>query len=145
MLPDMKTSGLKFDATPDSDTFSEQDLLGFASTSSLAFRTHEHVRSLQYVTYSLREQDNDLFTLIRKEHPFPTVKGDFKDLKYSLIEDVSECVFEYYNGEYNEFQKDWGVEKTQLPTAVRVTLTLGTKDEPHQYQLVIPLPHEDDL
>ena len=145
MLPDMKTSGLKFDATMDSDTFDEQDLLGFASTSSLAFHTHEHTRSLQYVTYSLKEQDNDLFTLLRTERPTPTVAGDFKELKYPLIEDVSECVFEYYNGEYNEFQKDWGVEKTQLPTAIRMTLTLGTKDEPYQYQLVIPLPQEDEL
>lgn len=145
MLPDMKTSELKFDATLDSDTFDEQDLLGFASTSSLAFRTHEHVRSLQYVTYSLKEQDNDLFTLIRTERPNPTVKGDFKELKYPLLEDISECIFEYYNGEYNEFQKDWGVEKTLLPTAIRMTFTLGTKDEPYQYQLVIPLPQEDEL
>lgn len=145
MLPDMKTSELKFDATMDSDTFDEQDLLGFASTSSLAFRTHEHVRTLQYITYSLKEQDNDLFTLIRTERPNPTVKGDFKELKYPLLEDISECIFEYYNGEYNEFQKDWGVEKTLLPTAIRMTFTLGTKDEPYQYQLVIPLPQEDEL
>ena len=145
MLPDMKTSELKFDATMDSDTFDEQDLLGFASTSSLAFRTHDHVRTLQYITYSLKEQDNDLFTLIRTERPNPTVKGDFKELKYPLLENISECVFEYYNGEYNEFQKDWGVEKTLLPTAIRMTFTLGTKDQPYQYQLVIPLPQEDEL
>lgn len=145
MLPDMKTSELKFDATMDSDTFDEQDLLGFASTSSLAFRTHDHVRTLQYITYSLKEQDNDLFTLIRTERPNPTVKGDFEELKYPLLENISECVFEYYNGEYNEFQKDWGVEKTLLPTAIRMTFTLGTKDQPYQYQLVIPLPQEDEL
>ena len=145
MLPDIKTSELKFNATLDSSAFDEQVLLGFASTSSLAFRTHDHVLSLQYVTYSLREQDNGLFTLIRTERPNPTVKGDFKELKYPLLEDVSKCIFEYYNSEYNEFQKNWGVEKIQLPTAIRLTLTLGTKDEPSQYQLVIPLPQEDEL
>lgn len=145
MLPDIKTNELKFNTNLDSRAFDEQDLLAFASTSSLAFRTHEHVRSLQYVTYSLREQDNGLFTLLRTERPNPTVKGDFKELKYPLLEDVSECIFEYYNDEYNEFQKDWSVEKTLLPTAIRLTLTLGTKDEPYQYQLVIPLPQEDEL
>lgn len=144
MLPDMKTSELQFDATLESETFDEQDLLGFATTSSLAFRTYDHTRTLQYVTYSLKEQDNKLFTLIRTERPNPTVKGDFKKLKYPLIENLTECLFEYYNSEYNEFQKDWGVEKTTLPAAIRVTLILGTNDEPYQYQLVIPLPQEED-
>lgn len=144
MLPDMKTNELKFDATLESETFDEQDLLGFATTSSLAFRTYDHARTLQYVTYSLKKQDDDLLTLIRTERSNPTVKGDFNKLKYPLIENLTDCLFEYYNSEYNEFQKDWGVEKTTLPTAIRVTLILGTKDEPHQYQLVIPLPQEED-
>lgn len=144
MLPDIKTNEIKFDATLESKTFDEQNLLGLATTSSLAFHSHDHTRTLQYVTYSLKKQDNDLVTLIRTERSNPTVKGDFKSLKYPLIEDVSQFLFEYYNEEYNEFQEDWGVEKSTLPTAIRVTLILGTQDTPRKFQLVIPLPQKDD-
>ncbi|MEZ6854280.1 type II secretion system protein GspJ [Halodesulfovibrio aestuarii] len=144
MLPDMKTDGLQFDATLESEGFAERNLLGFATTSSLAFHANDHVRTLQYVTYILKEQDNDLYTLIRTEHSNPTVTGDFTDLKYPLLEDIIKCSFEYYDSEYNEFIKDWGVEKNTLPTAIRVNLVLGNKDEKYQYKLTVPLPQEEN-
>lgn len=143
MLPDIKTTGLKFVANTQSSMFDEQKLLSFSTTSSLKFQKHENDLSLQYVTYSLQEQDDDTFKLIRTERPFPTVIGDFSELRYELVENVLECQFEYYNSEYNEFQSEWGVEKTNTPKAVRVRMTLGTPESSYEYVLTIPLPQEE--
>lgn len=143
MLPDIKTTGLKFKANTSSSISDEQKLLSFATTSTLKFETKENDITLQYVTYSIQEQDNRTFKLIRIERPFPSVVGDFSELRYELAENVLECQFEYYNSEYNEFQSEWGVEKTSIPKAIRAHITLGTPDKTYPYVLIIPLPQEE--
>ena len=143
MLPDIKTTGLKFIANTQSSMFDEQKLLSFATTSSLRFEAHENDINLQYVTYSLQEQDDKTFKLVRTERPFPTVTGNFSELRYTLLENVLACQFEYYNSEYNEFQSEWGVEKTSTPKAIRASITLGTPDNSYEYILIIPLPQEE--
>lgn len=137
-IPDTKTDGLKFVANNSSSIFEEQELLSFATTTSLRFQEHEGDITFQYVTYLLREQDNG-YTLIRKERPYPTVVGDFATLSYELAENVVDCTFEYYNDEYNEFQAEWNIEKSSPPSAIRVTLALGTAESPYNYVLTIPL------
>lgn len=141
-IPDTKTDGLKFIANNSSSIFEEQELLSFATTTSLRFQPHEDDITLQYVTYLLREQDNG-YTLVRKERPYPTVVGDFSSLSYDLAEHVVNCTFEYYDKEYNEFQSEWNIEKSSLPNAIRATLTLGTSESPYSYTLTIPLSRKE--
>lgn len=143
MLPDIRTDGLSFNAGTQSDIAREQKLLSFATTSSLRFQTHENDLSVQYVTYSLKEENDNTVKLIRTERPHPSIQGNFSELRYELIENVLACRFEYFNSDYNEFQPEWGIEKTTIPKAVRVRITLGSTDNPREYILTIPLPQEE--
>jgi len=129
-----------FSTTPQRDFVSEQFLLGFTTTSSLAFTEHATKRSLQYVEYTIK-RENKGYSLIRYERVHPTVKGDFPPVRYVLAERLLNCSFEYFNSSHNQFQSDW--KENRLPAAVRLSFTLGTKAAPFPFRLVIPLPHKE--
>ncbi|OBQ46602.1 PulJ/GspJ family protein [Halodesulfovibrio spirochaetisodalis] len=146
MRPDTSTDNLKFDTTIDADdTYApdEEAIFGFATTSSLRLKEVDNEYTLQYVTYTLLKDDNDHYTLFRIEKPNPTISDDFAELKYEIVSNMLNCKFSYYDGEFNEFKDEWGVEKTTLPTAIKFEFTLGSKGTPHDYSLVIPLPKDE--
>ncbi|MCT4535748.1 prepilin-type N-terminal cleavage/methylation domain-containing protein [Halodesulfovibrio sp.] len=145
MSADAANSALKFDTTIDADeTYApeEEAVMGFPTTSSLKLKKVENEFSLQYVTYTLLKDDDDRYTLYRIEKPYPTISDDFTELKYEIVSDMLNCKFFYYDKEYNEFKEEWGVERTSPPAAIKFEFSLGEKDNPHEYSLVIPLPED---
>ena len=140
MKPDTTTAGLKFDANIEASSFDEEVLVGFATTSSLAFDAEKDPFSVQYVKYSLVKQKDGSKTLFRIEEQHPTLTGDFTTTRYELLSNVAGASITYYNSTYNEFQKEWGVENVTTPEAVKVKFVLGTGADTATYSLIIPLP-----
>lgn len=92
------------------------------------------------VTYRLvRTPDEDTWTLIRTERPYPSIFGAWKEEPMAVLEHVEHLRFTYENAQGVAQDSILIAPKSALPRSVRMELTLRRGDRTETYTARFPL------
>lgn len=130
----------EFTARPAEVNLAGTPFLVFSTTSTLAFTEDWPVFGVQRVEYVLRRgREGKTVRLVRRERPYAGVEGDFDWREYPLGESLAAFRAEYFDDEFNEFEKEWNPGSGEnAPYAVRFTFRI--RPEGREWELVVPVP-----
>ena len=130
----------RFRAKPLSTAFDDTAFLAFTTSSSLDYRVVSRQADLQNVEYVLRRNDTKTQSFIRREKRHATVSGEFDWIEFELIENVQSLQLAFYDSDTKEFKKEWGVERSGIPSAIRFTIAFGEEGNTKKYTFLVKLP-----
>jgi general secretion pathway protein J len=116
--------------------------LRFASLAHLPFQK-SHTLGIAEVVYYIQAEDDQRFTLRRKDNLFPYPEFEENNMDPILCRNVQSLSFAYYNSDLEEFD-NWDSESPDVdratPSAVGIKLSFGEENAPLFFETKIALP-----
>ena len=115
-------------------------LLEFVSGVTVERQDAEPILTRVMVIYSVtRVDDEELWTLMRRERPHPSIDGDWRNLPIPVLQHVEKLKF-YYETSSDTVQDFWSASPGRtLPAFVRLDFILRHGDKRSEYSLRFPV------